>query len=123
MPLHPALVHLPMGLALALPLLGLLLTLALWRGLLPSRAWALFVVFQALMVGGGLASLRTGEEEEERVERVVSEKQIEHHEHAGQLFVLAAGVVLVASLGGLFLLRRERALRGLAAGVTAASVV
>jgi hypothetical protein len=37
-PLHPALVHLPLGVAIASPFVAWGLALALWRRLLPRRA-------------------------------------------------------------------------------------
>ena len=39
-PLHPAVVHLPIALAVLTPLLALLTLLACRRGVLPARAWA-----------------------------------------------------------------------------------
>lgn len=85
-PLHPALVHLPLGLAAVLPIAALGLALALWRGWLPARAWVGLVVLQAMLVAGGVVALRTGEADEERVERTVGEASIEAHEHAAQRF-------------------------------------
>ena len=100
-PLHPALVHLPLGLALATPLLAAGIALAAWRGLLPRRAWIAVVALQALLVAGGVAALVTGEEDGERVEKLVGEDPVEAHEERAEAFVWAAGAVLAAAAAAL----------------------
>ena len=57
------------------------------------------IVAAALAVSAFVAS-RTGESEEERVERVVTENAIETHEEAAERFVVLSGVLLVVSLAG-----------------------
>jgi hypothetical protein len=99
-PLHPALVHLPIALAILLPLIALSVAVPLLRGKLPRAAWALPLALQVLLVGSGIAAMRSGEAEEERVESVVSEHAIEEHEEAAELFVqVAAALTLVYVLG------------------------
>jgi len=63
MPWHPAVGHLPLGLAFMTPLLAIGLTWAIWRDWLPKRSWWILVVFQALLVGAGLVTIKTGENE------------------------------------------------------------
>lgn len=125
LPLHPALVHLPLGVAMVAPLLALALLYGWISGQLPRKAWWLAVGLQVLIVGGAFGALRTGEEEEERVEDFVPEDAIHEHEEAGELFLGASAVVfgLMVAAG---LLKGERAARGLAAvavlgGVAAAA--
>jgi len=49
LPLHPLIVHLPLALALLVPLLAAGTLLAWWRGWLPGRrSWAVVVALQAL---------------------------------------------------------------------------
>ncbi len=48
--------------------------------------------------GSGILALRSGEAEEDRVERVVAERFIEEHEEAAELFVWSSGGVLVLML-------------------------
>ena len=99
-PLHPAVVHLPLALAALMPPLALLAWLAVRRGWLPRRAWLGVVLLQASLAGGGWLALETGEEEEERVERVVAERFIEDHEEHAERFVgVAAGVLALAAVG------------------------
>lgn len=63
-PLHPKLVHVPIALAAIMPMLASGLLLAWQQGWLPRRAWTV-----ALLVGGVLAALNTGEVDAEEVER------------------------------------------------------
>lgn len=122
-PLHPALVHLPLGIAFVLPLVSLAVTLALWRQWVTPKTWAIVVLLQAVLVGSGVLALRTGEVEEEWVEAVVAERYIEAHEDAAKSFMLAAGASLAVGAAGLLSLGRRRALLGLAGAVTLASFV
>jgi hypothetical protein len=91
---HPKLVHVPMALGVLMPLIAGGLLLAWWRRWLPHRGWVLAVGLQAILVGTGILALRSGEIEEERVERVVVERFIEEHEEAAEAFVWASGGVL-----------------------------
>lgn len=93
---HPKVVHLPMALAVLMPLVAGGLLLAWWRAWLPRRAWLVAIGLQAALLGSGALSLQSGEREEERVERVVAERLIEAHEDAAQSFVVASGGVLAA---------------------------
>ncbi|HEU4385367.1 MAG TPA: DUF2231 domain-containing protein [Anaeromyxobacteraceae bacterium] len=101
-PLHPALVHLPLGLALATPLLAAGLALAAWRGFLPRRAWLAAVALQAILVAGGAAALITGHRDGDRVEKIVGEAPVETHEERAEAFVWTAGAVLVVAAAALF---------------------
>ncbi len=103
LPLHPAVVHLPLGLAAVTPLLAAGLAFAIWKGFLPRRAWVVVVVCQALLVSGAVVALRTGEAEEERVEKRITERAIEQHEELAEQFVWGAGVTLAISAAGLVL--------------------
>lgn len=100
LPLHPLIVHLPLALALLLPLLAAGTLLAWWRGWLPGRrSWAVVVALQALLTLSAWAALRTGRAEEERVETTVAESVLETHEEAAEIFLgAAAGVFILAVL-------------------------
>jgi uncharacterized membrane protein len=100
-PLHPALVHLPIALAVLIPILAILAILAIRWSFLPSRCWSVVVLLQALLVGSAWLALETGEDEEERVERVVAERHIEEHEEAAELLLALAGVGLLLGAAGL----------------------
>jgi uncharacterized membrane protein len=101
-PLHPALVHLPIGLALALPVVAVGLALALWRNLLPRRAWAVAAALQLLLLAGGLAAFQAGRKESDRVEKIVGEKAVDDHEERAEAFLWGAGIVAAVSAAVLF---------------------
>ncbi|MCA9639846.1 MAG: hypothetical protein H6718_27305 [Polyangiaceae bacterium] len=114
---HPKLVHLPIALAVLMPLVAGGLLIAWWRQWLPGRAWVIAVLLQLLLVGSGVLALQSGEADEERVERVVAETHISAHEHAAKRFVLASAGVLGLMLVGAALSRKRSGL-----GIAAASV-
>jgi uncharacterized membrane protein len=122
LPLHPAMVHVPLGLAFVVPFLAAGLAWALWRERLPRRAWTILVALQAVLVAGGLAALQTGEREEGRVEAIVGEAAIGRHEAMAKQFVWAAGVTLVLAAAAL-LVKASGAVRALTAAATLASFV
>lgn len=100
-PLHPAVVHLPIALAVLLPLFAIG---ALWfirRGARPRSAWGVTVAMAATLLLSSWVSLQTGEQQEERVEDVIAESSIHQHEEAAELFMLATGAVLLVAVGGL----------------------
>ncbi len=92
---HPKLVHLPMALAVLMPLVTGGVLVALWRAWLDRRVWVLVFALQAVLVGSGALAMNTGENEEERVEQVVAEEHIEAHEEAATVFVWASAAVLL----------------------------
>ena len=100
-PLHPAVVHLPLALAVLLPVFALLALWAIHRGTSARLAWSVPLVLAALMTGSAWVALRTGESEEDRVEEVVSEAAIHEHEEAAERFLLLAGVVTILAGAGL----------------------
>lgn len=113
LPLHPAIVHLPLGLAFVMPALAIGFAWALWKGRARTAAWVAIVALQALLLGAGLVAMNTGEREEDRVERVVPHGALEHHEELAEQFVWATGGTLL--LAGLVLVfRNPRISRALA---------
>lgn len=107
---HPKLVHVPIALGVLMPLLAAGLLAAWWRKWLPARAWVVAVALQAMLVGSGILALKTGQAEEERVERAVAETFIEQHEEAAEAFVWASGGVLGFMLLGWALSSRKAGL-------------
>lgn len=115
LPLHPSLVHLPIGLAILLPPAILVLLIAIRRNLLPAGSWWLAVLVAAALLGGGLAAKWSGGNEEDRVETVVPEAALHEHEEAGERLVIAAGVTFALALAAAFV-RRPGLRAGLQAG-------
>lgn len=101
---HPKLVHVPMALGALMPIIAGGLLLAWWRDWLPRRGWFVAIGLQSILLGSGIMALRSGEAEEDRVERVVAERYIDAHEEAAEVFVWASGgvlavMILAAALG------------------------
>ncbi len=102
LPLHPAVVHLPMGLAVVIPLVALIVA---WRW--SKASWGIVVLLQALLFAGAFVALETGEDDEERVEQRleasgVGEAPLEAHEDAAKVFTGAAAAVLALMVAGFF---------------------
>ncbi len=95
---HPKVVHLPIALAILMPLVSGGAVLALWRGWFDRRVWVIVLLFQTALAGSGFLAMNTGEAEYERVEEVVPERYIEAHADAAETFVWASVVVLALML-------------------------
>ncbi len=122
LPLHPAIVHVPLGLAMVMPLVAAALALAVWRGKLPRTALAVVTGLQLMLAGGGLVAASLGDGEARRVHAAgVPREVIEEHEEAADAFVWTAVAVLAASVAPLVVPRAKAA--ALAAVVTAGTVV
>ncbi len=102
-PLHPLFVHLPLALAMLLPLLLGILWVSIRAKWLPLRAWTLAIAAQAALVGGCWLAMQTGEQDAERVERVATRSAMEttmetHEERAELLFGVGIAVLLLTGL-------------------------
>jgi hypothetical protein len=122
LPWHPAVVHLPLALAMLMPLFAAGFAWALWTGRIRHRGWFVILGLQALLVGSGIVAMRTGEAEEDRVEAVLQRGVLHEHEELAEQFVWAAGATFVLA-AGVLLFRRPGATRALAAAAVAATVV
>ena len=76
-PIHPAIVHLPVALAILLPLMIGGAFLLARRGTPIRTLWTGVVAAAALLAGSAWLAVETGERQEERVEQVVSEGALE----------------------------------------------
>ncbi len=100
LPLHPIAAHFPIVLGVILPVLALLMWWAIKKEYLQQKAWIL-VVFLALAYGvSSFVAVELGEKDEDKVEKVVSEKVIEEHEEAGELIPWVASGLFLISLAG-----------------------
>jgi uncharacterized membrane protein len=98
LPLHPAIVHLPLGLAFVVPLLAIGLLVAHRRRALPRAAFAILVGAQALLVAGGVVAMQLGDRDAKRVEPIAGEAVVETHEERAEVFVWTAGAVLAGTV-------------------------
>ncbi|MBM3960683.1 MAG: hypothetical protein FJ306_02085 [Planctomycetes bacterium] len=99
-PLHPLFVHLPLALATLAPALFGALWLAIRCRWLPLRARRLAIAAQAALVGSAGLAMTSGEEDAERVERVVAEAAIDRHEERTEWF-LGGGIAVLLLAGRL----------------------
>jgi uncharacterized membrane protein len=100
-PLHPAIVHFPVVLAIILPLFAVGAVWAIRRGARPRRAWAIPVAMAAALSLSAWAAVETGEEQDERVERVVAEAPLSAHEEMAETFLAGSTALLLLAAAGL----------------------
>lgn len=99
-PLHPAIVHFPIVLAVLLPLAlawGMFLS---QKNIATLLAWAPALLIGVLLVASATLAIETGEDQEEIVEEVVSKQFIHEHEEAAERVQrLGIAVVLLMFIG------------------------
>lgn len=100
LPLHPIVVHFPIVLGSLLPLLAIGLWWAIKKWQWTPKVWALVSVAALIYTLAAVTAVQLGEEDEKKVEKVISEKVIEEHEEAGELIPWLAGTLFLVSLGG-----------------------
>jgi uncharacterized membrane protein len=99
-PLHPAIVHFPVVLAVILPLFAIGAAWAIRRGARPRRAWAIPVAVSAALALSAWVAVETGEEQDERVERVVAEQPLSSHEEMAETFLAGTVILAVLAIAG-----------------------
>lgn len=100
LPLHPIVVHFPIVLGSLLPFLAILLWWAIRKWLWTPKVWALVSAMALVYCLFAVTAVLLGEEDEEKVEKVISEKVIEEHEEAGEVIPWIAGTLFLVSLVG-----------------------
>lgn len=119
-PLHPALVHVPLGLAFVVPLVAVGVFVAFWRGRLPRSAFAILAGLQLLLAGSGFAAMAAGDRDERPVKQVVGRQLVHDHEERAEAFVWTA--TAVAALGIALLLVPAHLVKAAAALVIAGNL-
>ena len=100
LPLHPVIVHFPIVLGIALPCVAFLIWWGIKKKGWSSRVWSGVVVLALVYTLTAAGAVVLGEADEERVEKVVSERVIEQHEEAGEAIPwIAGGLLLLAAAG------------------------
>jgi len=100
LPLHPIVVHFPIVLGTLLPFLAILLWWAIKKWDWTPKVWSLVTAVALVYSLSAVTAVQLGEEDEEKVEKVISEEVIEEHEEAGELIPWLAGTLFMVSLGG-----------------------
>ena len=121
-PLHPLVVHFPIVLVVLLPIFAVGALLLIRRGTAPRKAWALPVAVAAALSLSAWVAVQTGEQQEDRVERIVGDAPLDAHEESAERFLFLSGAVLVLAAVGLVPGRLGGTLR-VAATVAAVALV
>jgi hypothetical protein len=100
-PLHPAVVHFPVVLAVLLPVAALTALFAIRRGSPLRRTWSIPLGLALALTVSAWVSVRTGAAQEDRVEEVVPREAIHTHEERAERFLVLSGAVLVVLAGGM----------------------
>lgn len=100
-PFHPLVVHFPIVFAFLLPISALVALWVIRKGTTPRRVWAVPFALAAALALSAFVATQSGEQEEDRVERVVAEAAIHQHEESGERFLTLSGVLLVVAAIGL----------------------
>ena len=100
-PLHPAVVHFPVVLAMLLPVVALAAALVVRRGGDARKTWLPVVIVAAGLAVSSFVAVRTGQAEEDTVEAVVPESAIHEHEERAELFFPLTVALLVVTAAGL----------------------
>jgi len=104
------------------PVVTIAFAWGLWSQRLRPRSWVIVVLLLATLLGAGLVALKTGQNEEDRVEAVVPEGAIARHEALAEQFLWVTGVSL-ALAGMVLVLRRPVAVRAAVAAAVLGSFV
>jgi uncharacterized membrane protein len=108
-PIHPWLVHLPLGAAMLAPLGLAWVARELDLGRLPARAWWLVVVLSAVVPLAGTATWLSGQDEAERLRHTVETALLFEHREAALTFLCASLAPVTAGLAaGVWLTERGR---------------
>lgn len=98
LPIHPAIVHLPIGIMMILPIVTGFMALLYFRDYVAKTSLFVVILLHLLLVGASYAALETGEDQEHKVEKAVAESIIESHEEKAEAFMIGAVVTFVISL-------------------------
>ena len=99
-PLHPAVVHFPVVIGFLLPLIVGGTLWAIHRGAHTRRAWSIPVLATLMLAASTWIAVETGEEQEDRVERVVAKQPLANHSELAETFLaVSAGLAVIAAAG------------------------
>lgn len=102
LPLHPGVVHIPLALAIVLPIISVLFLYLFKKGKVQRLTWAFVITLHILLTSGALGSIKTGELDEDKVKQVVTKEIIHEHEEKAETFMAATVVALIFSLITMF---------------------
>jgi uncharacterized membrane protein len=94
-------VHFPLVLAVATPLIAIISVLRIRRGANAARAWSVVLALTALLAVSSFLAVRSGEAEEDKVEDVVGKNALHTHEESGERFLIFTIALFVITATGL----------------------
>ena len=97
LPLHPQFVHLPLALALILPILAIILAFLIKSEKFSPQVWTIIVGLQLVATISGYVAMSLGENEEEVVEKIVGKEALHRHEEHAEMFVASTVAATVFS--------------------------
>jgi uncharacterized membrane protein len=122
-PLHAAVVHFPIVFAMLLPLIAAIALIVIRRGGSIRQWWGITLAVMLGLAASSFVAVRTGEAEEDRVERAVGEQPLHSHEEAGERFLVLTGLLLVIGAAGLLPKRAGATFRLIGAAAAAGVMV
>ncbi|QPJ60733.1 MAG: hypothetical protein G3M70_02045 [Candidatus Nitronauta litoralis] len=100
LPFHPITVHFAIAVGFAVPVFGFGLWYAIKKNWVEDKGWRVVVGMAFLYTLLAIVTVQLGEVDEEKVEKIVAEDVIEHHEEAGEAIPWIAGILFVGALAG-----------------------
>ena len=112
LPLHPFMAHIPLVLALCLPIVIVSSIVFIMKKKISPRFWWVPVIIQITIVVFSYIALETGEDQEDTVLQFVAKPFIQQHENAAEIFsglgVILLGLMAVVLFVGESLARNLR---------------
>lgn len=105
-PLHPAVVHIPIGLAVVMPLMSFIVAFGIRKGWFRVRTWTLILLLQLILVSSAFVAVETGEQQEDSTPLAVAQEKIDVHEDYGHWMLIAAAITFLLMFAGLHPKRR-----------------
>ena len=99
-PLHPAIVHFPLVLAFLLPISAFVAIWTIRKGSRATRAWIVPLAIAAALSLSSWVAVETGEDQDERVEKVLQDAPLDAHEEAAEAFLTGSIVLLLLTTAG-----------------------
>lgn len=112
LPLHPFMAHIPLVLALCLPIVIISSIVFIMKKKISPRFWWVPVIMQISIVVFSYIALETGEDQEDTVLQFVAKPFVQQHENAAEIFsglgVILLGLMAVVLFVGESLARNLR---------------
>lgn len=108
-PQHPMFVHFPLALIWISLLLAVLIIVGIKKWNWQKSVWGLLVVLYGVQVMTTYISMKLGENEEDKVEKIVGENNFEAHEEAAEQFMFFTLFLFALSFAPLFFKKQETA--------------